>query len=250
MMTEMSHEEVMALEPELSRDDRRRQTVNSRLYLGAGSFHGVDKFIHEDFQKLFPGSIKSTTKGFMNPNGNKSKTTAPPTPAKIYKTGGFIQVVRVDLRQPEQNFENLIRFFFQFHDPTLDKEQGADRGYRFSSFIFCTDIEQAKVAAQVKAELQSLVNSRLVVCFHNENVLTRVCLATTFFSAPTMDLPVKTVLLEHVWNTSQHRLYMEKWPTEYLWYDDRNIVSSLTQKITTSCRSHFSWTALTIAIAQ
>lgn len=38
---------------------------------GAGCFWGTEKFFAKDFEKKFPGSIISTSVGFMNPIPNK-----------------------------------------------------------------------------------------------------------------------------------------------------------------------------------
>jgi len=256
-MTEMSPEEVMAMEPgqkysdevEFDGTDCSRRSMSSRVYLGGGSFYGAEKFMREVFQKKKPGSIRNTEIGFMN--RNPQNKIGIPTPTQLYQGGtNFVQVLKVDFCHPEENFEEIIRFFFQFHDPTMYEEQGADRERQFSSFVFCTDIEQAKIAARVKAELQSLIDSQIVVCFQNELILTKVCMATQFISVPRMYLPIKTPLLEHIWNTNQHRLYMEKWPTECYWYEDTDMMSSFAQKLTSACTCRMSWTALTTEIAQ
>ena len=72
---------------------------------------------------------------------------------------GHVEVLWVELAEPAETFEPLIRFFFQFHDPTTPNAQGNDVGTQYASAIFCDDEEQKRIAQKVKDELQVLVDS-------------------------------------------------------------------------------------------
>jgi peptide methionine sulfoxide reductase MsrA len=45
-----------------------------------------------------------------------------------------VEVLHVAAKGDEKVFEDLIRFFFVFHDPTTENRQGADQRPYFSSF--------------------------------------------------------------------------------------------------------------------
>jgi peptide-methionine (S)-S-oxide reductase len=57
-----------------------------------------------------------------------------------------VEILFVELLNPRAHFEELIRFFFSFHDPTTKDRQGSDRGKQYASFVFCSDEEQLKIA--------------------------------------------------------------------------------------------------------
>ena len=44
-------------------------------------------------------------------------------------------------------------------DPTTKDRQGNDAGTQYSSWIFCSDDEQQKIATKVKEELQALITA-------------------------------------------------------------------------------------------
>ena len=90
-----------------------------------GCYWGTEKYVKKDFQKKYPGSIKSARVGFMSttPNNNIKD----PTYRQVC-TGqtGYVEVLLVELESPETTLEPLIKFFFQFHDPTTKNRQGND----------------------------------------------------------------------------------------------------------------------------
>ncbi len=50
-------------------------------------------------------------------------------------------------------YKELLRYFFQMHDPTTLNRQGNDRGDEYRSAIFYLNDEQRKVAEEVKAAI-------------------------------------------------------------------------------------------------
>jgi peptide-methionine (S)-S-oxide reductase len=118
---------------------------------------GTEKYVKVDFQKKFPNSIKKAEVGFMSPD--KDAMLDPTYRQVCSGTSGHVEVLYVELNDPAANFEDLIKFFFQFHDPTTKNRQGNDAGPQYASIIFCDDAEQKKIATKVKTELQDLVNA-------------------------------------------------------------------------------------------
>lgn len=111
---------------------------------------------------------------------------------------GYVEVLYVELNNPEAHFEELVRFFFQFHDPTTQNRQGNDAGFQYSSCIFCDDKEQEKVAQKVKEELQTLVKARVVTSYYGGVVQTQIYPLNRFVEA-----------------TRDHQEYLEKNPLGY-----------------------------------
>ena len=57
------------------------------------------------------------------------------------------------------SFADLVRVFFENHDPTQGDRQGNDVGSQYRSAIFTTTDEQAAVAARVRDEFQAKLSS-------------------------------------------------------------------------------------------
>jgi methionine-S-sulfoxide reductase len=96
---------------------------------------------------------------------------------------GYVEVLFLELNDPETNFEPIIRFFFQFHDPTTKNRQGNDVGTQYASVIFCEDEEQKNIANKVKDELQSLIDKGKIDTYINKKVETQILDLTPFVEA-------------------------------------------------------------------
>ncbi len=70
---------------------------------------------------------------------------------------GHAEVVRV-VYDPEQvSYEQLLKVFFENHDPTQGMRQGNDIGTQYRSVIFTTTPEQQETAEAVKAAFEPAV---------------------------------------------------------------------------------------------
>jgi len=146
--------------------------LSHKVAVGAGCYWGTEKYIRKDFQKKFPGSIKSCQVGFMAPGEARWKN---PSYSQVCTgASGHIEVAYIELNHPEQHFEELIRFFFTFHDPTTPNQQGNDQGFQYASWIFCDSEEQMDIAERVKGELQSAIDARKLTCFNKALVSTKI----------------------------------------------------------------------------
>jgi peptide-methionine (S)-S-oxide reductase len=155
------------------------------------------QFHLSDFQKLFPGAIKKARVGFMSPL--QSPSIKNPTYQQVC-TGqsGHVEVLYVELKDAARHFEELCRFFFTFHDPTLKARQGNDVGFQYASWIFCGDDEQFKIARKVKEELQVAIDRRIVTQFLNKTVVTQITKFSDFTEAH-----------------AEHQQYLSKNPNGY-----------------------------------
>jgi len=113
---------------------------------------------------------------------------------------GHVEVLYVELNNPKKHFEEVLRFFFTFHDPTLKDRQGNDRGFQYSSWIFCGDDEQFEIARKVRAELQDAMK-------HSKSV-------RGVFKNPTVETQLSD-LKEFTIAGDEHQNYLARNPTGY-----------------------------------
>lgn len=161
----------------------------------------------KDFQLRFPNSIKSAKVGFMNPDPNGM---ASPSYQQVCSgSTGHVEVLDVELNEPEKHFEELVKFFFQFHDPTTKNRQGNDVGTQYASLIFTGDSEQAKICKKVIGELQTAVSSGKVTAYHGDKVETIVTPYTTFYEAHEEH---QEYLMKNPNGYCNHYIRIKEWP--------------------------------------
>ena len=57
---------------------------------------------------------------------------------------GHVEVLHLTLTNPDEHYEELLRFFFMFHDPTTYNRQGNDVGSQYSSYVFTHSDSQVR----------------------------------------------------------------------------------------------------------
>jgi len=206
-----------------SSDDGNTSTISPTLALGAGCYWGTEKFVVKNFQKKFPRTIKSAKVGFMSVNPNN------PFKNPNYKqvcsgNSGYIEVLNVVLNNPTPElFEELIRFFFTFHDPTTKNRQGNDYGSQYASVIFCSDNEQVQITRKVRSELQSGLEQKKLKCFAKNEVSTGIVEYTRFVKAHAEH---QEYLAKHPLGYCNHRIRFKSWPTVQWYAADGSRVTS------------------------
>uniref|UniRef100_A0A7S4AVM6 peptide-methionine (S)-S-oxide reductase n=1 Tax=Pseudo-nitzschia australis TaxID=44445 RepID=A0A7S4AVM6_9STRA len=166
-------------------DNSNMAPITSTLALGAGCYWGTEKYIVKDFQKLHPGCIAKARVGFMNPDPNGMED---PSYRQVCSgSTGHVEVLNIELSKdaaatPEL-FEELMKFFYTFHDPTTLHRQGNDRGTQYGSAVFVTSGDQREIAERVKKELQSHLDHETVTGYQGKTVETAIVDYTTFYEA-------------------------------------------------------------------
>ena len=108
----------------------------------AGCFWGVEA----SFNKLL--GVVDTVVGY---SGGEVKN---PTYRMVCSdTTGHAEAVQITYDPAKITYQDLVKAFFDLHDPTTPNRQGPDVGSQYRSVIFYHDQEQHQIAEQVKSEL-------------------------------------------------------------------------------------------------
>lgn len=182
--------------------------ISKTLALGAGCYWGTEKYVVKDFQQKFPGSIKEAKVGFMSPDPNAMKN---PSYRQVCSgSTGHVEVLNVELAEASPEvFEELIKFFFSFHDPTTMNRQGNDVGTQYASAIFCSDETQTNIANKVKTELQAALSAGKVTTFQTDTITTAIVDYTDFYVAEDEH---QEYLMKNPLGYCNHRYRFRDWP--------------------------------------
>ncbi|WP_082034542.1 peptide-methionine (S)-S-oxide reductase MsrA [Nigerium massiliense] len=112
-------------------------------YFALGCFWGAEK---EYWERT---GVTSTAVGYMGgftPNPTYEEVCSGRT--------GHAETVRVCFDPERISYADLVRVFFEVHDPTQGMRQGNDIGTQYRSAIYTTDDEQAETVQRVRDEFQ------------------------------------------------------------------------------------------------
>jgi peptide-methionine (S)-S-oxide reductase len=131
----------------------------------AGCFWGVE----ETFRKL--KGVISTSVGYMGGNLDN------PTYEDVC-TGrtGHAEAVEILFDPRLISYQQLLKVFWENHDPTTLNRQGPDIGEQYRSVIFYHNEEQKRLAQASKEKLQKSGRYR-------NDIVTQIVPATTFYKA-------------------------------------------------------------------
>lgn len=132
---------------------------------GAGCFWGVEAAI----RKI--EGVASTTVGYAG-GSFKDPTYKDVCSGKT----GHAEVVQVEYDPSKVSYEELLRVFWNIHDPTTLNRQGPDIGTQYRSAVFFHNPEQEAAATASKQKLQS--SGR-----YQKSIVTEITPASEFYRA-------------------------------------------------------------------
>ena len=114
---------------------------------GAGCYWGTERFIVNKLGEEYKGAILGNAVGFMSPN--KDAEANPAYKKVCTGTTTHVEVLHFRFDNTVISYEELVKYFFTFHDPTTRNKQGNDNGTQYASCIFYHSEEQKKTAEMV-----------------------------------------------------------------------------------------------------
>lgn len=117
-------------------------------YFGMGCFWGAERLFWQ-----VPG-VHVTSVGFaggLTPNPTYHETTTGLT--------GHAEIVKVVFDPEIVSYRQLLKLFFEEHDPTQGMRQGNDIGTTYRSALYTTSAEQVAAAAKALAAFQAALTA-------------------------------------------------------------------------------------------
>ena len=156
----------------------------------------------------FPGwrSVEEGHVGFMGP----PDAVASPSYEQVCKGDtGHVEVFHLKFSGGANTYEELVRYFFQFHDPTTQDRQINDVGTQYASVIYYHDETQKHIATMVLDQLQEYIDDGTITCFTDKKVFTTIKPATVFYIAKEEH---QEYLLKNPKGYCNHRVRFKAWP--------------------------------------
>jgi len=177
-------DEQSTLEEEESVPDLKHLLTGPTVYLSASGYDFADteRFVAVEFQKKYPGSIKRTRVGFVVPDRSSMSVNGISRANTNKMIAECVEVVEVELHS-RLHYEDLLRFFFQFHDPTVKRNATIGNTSACPSYIFVWDDIQLMPTKRVVKELQEQVDRGRVGSYNGDLVRTAVGHPANFYEA-------------------------------------------------------------------
>jgi len=122
------------------------------IYLGSGCFWGAEK----GYEKL-EGVIDAES-GYANGYGISPNYRSITQFKNKYNENNFAEVVKVTFNSNAISLEQILKHFFENHDPTNLNRQGNDIGTQYRSTILYSNESQEQMAKKLMAEYQILLS--------------------------------------------------------------------------------------------
>lgn len=123
-------------EDEIDRNDKIEKAI-----LSGGCFWGMEELLRQ-------------LDGVVDVRAGYSGGLIPNPTYETVKTGisGHAESVEITFKNNIISYEDILRFFFQIHDPTTLNRQGNDRGSQYRSAIFYLNDHQKEIAEKLIAQ--------------------------------------------------------------------------------------------------
>ena len=121
------------------------------IYLGSGCFWGAEK----GYESL-EGVINAES-GYANGYGIKPNYRSIIQFKNKYNENNYAEVVKVTFNNNAITLEEILKHFFETHDPTQLNRQGNDIGTQYRSTILFSNENQKNIASEIIEEYQKLL---------------------------------------------------------------------------------------------
>ena len=135
---------------------------------GAGCFWGVELL----FSKT--AGVISVLSGYMG--GDEKKYPNPTYEQVCSDETGYAEVVKIVYETEKIKYKELVKIFFENHNPTTLNRQGPDFGSQYRSVIFYYNDNQKKIAEETKKEYQDMIGNE-------KEIITQIVKASSFYIA-------------------------------------------------------------------
>ena len=115
----------------------------NEIVLGAGCFWGVEKKFWD-----IPG-VYLTSVGYSG-----GDTENPSYEDVCYKNTNHVEVVKINFDHEMLKLEEILKIFWECHNPTQGMRQGNDIGTQYRSVIYASDDFDLQIAKETKATYQ------------------------------------------------------------------------------------------------
>ena len=121
------------------------------IYLGSGCFWGAEK----GYESM--DGVINAESGYANGYGVKPTYRSIIQFKNKYNEKNFAEVVKITFNSNAISLENILKHFFETHDPTQFNRQGNDIGTQYRSTILFQNESQKELAEKIMEEYQKLL---------------------------------------------------------------------------------------------
>ena len=137
------------------------------IVFGAGCFWGVER----KFWNL--SGVYVTSVGYSGGN-----TDNPTYEDVCYKDTGHVEVVKIYYDPIVIGLNELLKIFWECHDPTQGMRQGNDIGTQYRSVIFCSNEDDIKKANDSKKKFENVLSKN-----NYSDITTEISLIKNYYLA-------------------------------------------------------------------
>lgn len=139
----------------------------NEIIFGAGCFWGVEKKFWD-----MPG-IYLTSVGYSG-----GDTENPSYEDICYKDTNHVEVVKINYDAKIIKLDEILKVFWECHDPTQGMRQGNDKGTQYRSVIYCSSEEDLRICVESRSQYQNILKTN-----GYSDITTEIALSPKYFLA-------------------------------------------------------------------
>jgi peptide methionine sulfoxide reductase msrA/msrB len=124
------------------------------IVFGAGCFWSVEKKFQETY------GVINVESGYADGKNIKPIYKEIIKRENRFNPDNYAEVVKVTYNSNKTNLENLLKTFFEMHDPTQENRQGNDIGVQYRSVVLTSSKEEILLSNKIKNNYQSLLKEK------------------------------------------------------------------------------------------